>query len=257
MELFMIVFVLLALMLLIYMYREAFTDEVKMETLQFPNFPKEIGEFHIFFISDIHRREISDRILEQIKGKTDIVIIGGDLTEKGVPISRVTENLKKLKRIAPVFFVWGNNDYEIDQGHLREAFHSIGVNELLNAVYYINRNGKKIALIGLDDFSQELPALDLFMDQVEESSFKILICHNPDTMHMVPNIQNIAFVLSGHTHGGQIRIFGIGPYSKGGIRKVKETTLLISNGYGTTLVPLRLGAKAETHLISIKSGYFV
>ncbi|MCR2820260.1 metallophosphoesterase [Lederbergia panacisoli] len=253
MEYFAIIFVMLAVFLVYYMYVEAFSDVVKKEILQFPNFPIEFGEFHIFFISDIHRRTISETIIEQIKGRTDIVIIGGDLTEKGVPLTRVIDNLKKLNKIAPVFFVWGNNDFELDQDQLIYAFNQTGVKELKNTVYYIKRKDKKIALIGLDDFSQELPPLDLFMEQVEEDSFQILICHNPETLHMVPDIQNIKLVLSGHTHGGQIRIFGIGPYRKGGIRKVRETTLLNSNGYGTTMLPLRLGAKAETHLITIKS----
>ncbi|MBS4194523.1 metallophosphoesterase [Bacillus sp. FJAT-49870] len=240
-------------MLIIYMFREAFRDEVKIQLLKFSNFPKEIGEFNIFFISDIHRRRISDSIVEQIKGKADIIVIGGDLTEKGVPLERVANNLKKLIHIAPVFFVWGNNDYEVATHQLRDVFNLLGVNELLNKIYYINKNDKKMALIGLDDLTQELPPLDLLMDQVDEEAFKILICHNPETIHSVPNIDKISLVLSGHTHGGQIRIFGIGPYRKGGIRKVHGTILLTSNGYGTTLLPLRLGAQAETHLLMIKN----
>ncbi|MCJ8006698.1 metallophosphoesterase [Lederbergia wuyishanensis] len=253
MEIIIIAVAIFAVILILYMYRKAFRDDIKFETFHFSNFPKEIGSFRIFFISDIHKRDISAYILDQIKGKTDIVIIGGDLTEKGVSLSRVTNNLVKLKSIAPVFFVWGNNDYEMDPSLLRKAFHSKGINELLNSVYYIKENGKKIALIGLDDFSQELPELDLFMEKINEDSFNILICHNPETVHMVPEIQKISLILSGHTHGGQIRIFGMGPYKKGGIKKVEDTIHLISNGYGTTLVPLRLGANAETHLITIKS----
>ncbi|MBS4217284.1 metallophosphoesterase family protein [Bacillus sp. FJAT-49711] len=238
--------------MLMYMYREAFKDDVKSETFEFQSFPSGIGELHIFFISDIHRRTISNAILEKIKGKVDIIIIGGDLAEKGVPLSRVTENLQKLMRIAPVFFVWGNNDYEINPDQLSWTLKQSGVKELKNDVFYFRKKDKKIALIGLDDFTQELPPLDIFMEQVEADSFQILICHNPETLHMVPNTQNIKLVLTGHTHGGQIRIFGVGPYRKGGTRKVRGTTLLNSNGYGTTMLPLRLGAEAETHLITIK-----
>ena len=64
----------------------------------------------------------------------------------------------------------------------------------------------------------------------------------------------IRLVLSGHTHGGQIHILGYSPYEKGKIKKLENTTLLISNGYGTTSLPLRLGAPAECHLITIKNG---
>ena len=57
-------------------------------------------------------------------------------------------------------------------------------------------------------------------------------------------------MLSGHTHGGQIHLFGFRPYERGRLKRENDLTILISNGYGTTGVPLRLGAKAETHLIN-------
>ena len=63
----------------------------------------------------------------------------------------------------------------------------------------------------------------------------------------------LSLLLSGHTHGGQIHLFGFSPYEKGRLKKENDLTVLISNGYGTTGVPLRLGAKAETHLISIEN----
>ncbi|MFP3472451.1 hypothetical protein R0J90_20570, partial [Micrococcus sp. SIMBA_144] len=59
----------------------------------------------------------------------------------------------------------------------------------------------------------------------------------------------IDLMISGHTHGGQIRLFGWGLYKKGRLENLPETTLLVSNGYGTTAIPLRLGAPAETHLL--------
>ena len=68
----------------------------------------------MFFISDIHRRIVSESIIEEVSGKVDVVIIGGDLLEKGVPMERVKENIKKLKKLGPILFVWGNNDYEVD-----------------------------------------------------------------------------------------------------------------------------------------------
>ena len=102
-----------AIGLLIYMYKLAFEDRVVYHTLEFPSFSQSFGTIHLFFISDIHRRSISESIIEEVKGKVDVVIIGGDLLEKGVPIDRVKENILKLKTLGPVLFVWGNNDYEI------------------------------------------------------------------------------------------------------------------------------------------------
>ena len=64
---------------------------------------------------------ISDKLIEGARDKADLVIIGGDIRERGVPIERVEKNILKLKELGPLYFVWGNNDYEGD-------FHELGCN---------------------------------------------------------------------------------------------------------------------------------
>ena len=68
-------------MLIIYMYREAHADKIVSHQLKFMELPESFGKVTIFFISDIHKRVISESIIENAIGKADIVIIGGDLTE--------------------------------------------------------------------------------------------------------------------------------------------------------------------------------
>lgn len=238
-------------LLFIYMLLQAFENNLEFVSMTFPEFPKEVGKLSVFFISDIHRRKINSTMIEQVKGKVDIVIIAGDLTEKGVPLSRVQENVIILRKIAPVVFTWGNNDYEVNQEKFQELLKKSGVILLKNEIFYMNHNN--IALIGLDDVTtQEVPSLESLLEDIEPSSFQILISHNPSVMDMLPDNHRLSLVLSGHTHGGQIRILGFGRYKKGGIEEKKGCKLLISNGYGTTLIPLRLGAKPETHLITLK-----
>ncbi|MFC0297998.1 hypothetical protein [Geobacillus jurassicus] len=64
---------------------------------------------------------------------------------------------------------------------------------------------------------------------------------------------HISLLLSGHTHGGQIRLFSFGLYEKRGLKWRGRTALFTSNGYGTIGALLRLGAPAEAHLITIAS----
>ena len=59
------------------------------------------------------------RIIVQVQGKGRLVIIGGDLAESGVPLQRIKENILKLKKLGPIFFVWGNNDHEVDRSTIR------------------------------------------------------------------------------------------------------------------------------------------
>lgn len=238
--------------LLFYMYRQAFGDRVLKQELRFKDFPPSFGSVTIFFISDIHKRIISDSVIDEAKGKADLVIIGGDLAEKGVELAQVSANIDKLKTIAPVFFVWGNNDYEFNSHELDSLLFHSGVKMLDNtAVKFESRSGDTLFILGIDDLSLGKSRLDLAMQDAEPNGFHILVSHNPAIVNRLEPGHTISLVLSGHTHGGQIRILGFGPYELGGVKKKNGTTLLTSNGYGTTAVPLRLGARAETHLITL------
>jgi predicted MPP superfamily phosphohydrolase len=242
--------------LTIYMYRLANFEQVIEHTFEFENFPSN-ETIVIFFISDIHRRVISEEIIRKVKGKADFVLIGGDLAERKVPLNRVRDNLAKLKSVGPVYFVWGNNDYELDRHELDALFLQMNIHELLDtSVLFETNDGGKIRLLGIDFFDEEEQTgrLDLAMEEVEEDSFKILASHTPEIEKEIKKTDGIDLMLSGHTHGGQIRIFGMGKYKLGGISKKEDMTILTSNGYGTSLLPLRLVAKPETHLIRLKKG---
>ncbi|NNU84012.1 metallophosphoesterase [Geobacillus sp. BMUD] len=241
------------LLLLVYMWKEAHSSRIRHVTLPFPSFSGHWPPLTIFFISDIHRRIISARMLEKVKGKADLVVIGGDLAERGVPEARVRENVRRLQAVAPVYFVWGNNDDEVGYD-LRSLLLEEGVHVLKNEAKVWEHGGVPIALIGVGDVSRKEADIDRALAGVPPQSLRILACHNPAIIVRLRDEQRISLVLSGHTHGGQIRLFSLGLYEKGGLKWHGSTALLTSNGYGTTGVPLRLGAPAETHLITIVPG---
>jgi uncharacterized protein len=248
-----IILIIFGACLLGFMVREAFQDRVIHNELEFENFPAGFGSVTLFFISDIHRRKVSEKLLEQARGKADLVIVGGDLAEKGVPLSAVKENIEKLKTVGPVYFVWGNNDYELDYRELDALLLETGVKILDNtAVSFEAENGETLTLLGVDDVGKGRDRLDLALQDAGPSAFKILACHNPAIIGQIEKSHGIQLVLSGHTHGGQIHILGYSPYEKGKVKKMDAATLLVSNGYGTTALPLRLGAKAETHLVRLR-----
>lgn len=251
----LVIYVILISMvfLLLYMWMLANRNIVKEEVLLFKDFPQDLDKLTIFFISDIHRRKVSETLLNKVVGKADIVIIGGDLAEKGVSFERISENIDALKAIGPTYFVWGNNDYETDYHRLDSLLLQKGVKILDNtAVNFESRSGEKISLLGVDDMSEDRDRLDMALFDAGDSSFNILACHNPRIVKKIKKEHNIRFVLTGHTHGGQIRILNFGFYEKGKLSDNGSYKLLISNGYGTTGVPLRLGANPETHLITLK-----
>ena len=240
--------------LLLFMWKEAFKNKVIKQTLTFDRFPEGMGEINIFFISDIHRRIIHPEIFSQLTEKVDLVIIGGDLCEKGVSFDTIKQNISELRKLSPTYFVWGNNDYEVDHHRLDLLLLDEKVKILDNtAVQFESALGEKISLLGVDDLKCGRHRLDLaLLDAGEDVVFKILACHNPEIIDEINDEHQIDLVLSGHTHGGQIRLLDFGLYKKGGIEQKGSTTLLVSNGYGTTKFPLRLGAPPETHLITLK-----
>ena len=253
---FVFIFALIGCFLMVYMYRLANLNSLKEQTFFFSHFPSR-ETITIFFISDIHRRIINDEMIGKVKEKVDFVLIGGDLAEKRVPIERIKENLIKLKSLGPVYFIWGNNDYEIERHELDALFIELGIHELLDSSVRLETNdGGIIRLIGVDfyDEQEQTGRLDLAMEEVEPESFKILASHTPEIEKEIQKEYGIDLVLSGHTHGGQIRFLGIGKYPLGGIKQDDNMTILTSNGYGTSLVPLRLKAKPEAHLIRLKKG---
>ncbi|MGM0845991.1 MAG: metallophosphoesterase [Bacillota bacterium] len=240
-------------LLLLYMLKEAFINKVNKEELTFKDYPEKARPLNVFFLSDVHKRIIHDSIIQEVEDETDIVVIGGDLTEKGVSFERTEKNIAKLKRLGPVYFIWGNNDYEAGIESFRELLQRSGVIVLENSSELLDAGSDhKIALIGTEDLSLGRDNVENAFKKVPDNAFRILLAHNPDTIKKIENEHNVSLMLSGHTHGGQIRILGYGMYQKGGFHKVKETTVLVSNGYGTTALPLRLGAPPETHLITIK-----
>ncbi|WP_461200688.1 metallophosphoesterase [Anoxybacillus sp. TBDG-1] len=238
---------------MIYMWIEAHRHRVVFHSLSFSTFPESFSRFRLFFISDIHRRRISETFVDSLKGKVDLVIIGGDLTEKGVPFSRVKRNIELLKQLGPVYFVWGNNDYEVDYHELDALLLESGVKILDNtAVTFESEQGDCIALLGVDDMNKKRDRLDMALSDAEHTTFRILVSHDPRIIEKIMPQHEIDLVLSGHTHGGQIRLGPFGLYEKGCLQNVNGTMLLVSNGYGTTTLPLRFGARAETHLIELE-----
>ncbi|RXJ04614.1 metallophosphoesterase [Anaerobacillus alkaliphilus] len=235
------------------MWLEARKNKITYTELAFSSYPKNEPNMKLFFISDVHHRKISEKIISEIKGNVDLIVIGGDLAEKGVPLSKIEENLKALTAIAPTYFVWGNNDYEIDHLKLETMLKNEGVVQLVNSSKMISNVLSPIYLIGVDDYGHHFDNLEEALKNCN-GGFQILISHNPDIKKKIRENHQISLILSGHTHGGQIRLFGWGITEKAGFTKLKKDLyMLVSNGYGTTRLHLRMGAPAEAHVITLRS----
>ncbi|AIY05768.1 Ser/Thr protein phosphatase family protein [Planococcus sp. PAMC 21323] len=236
----------LALSLLLYMIRNAFSENVVKKTISLPA-KKPFEPFNLLFIADIHRRSIK---AEFTNLPVDVIVIGGDLVEKGVPLERVAKNVKNLRSLAPVYFVWGNNDREVDEQALRKIFDQYDVIILEDKSVSLFNNSQ-LKLVGIDHFAYKPDGLQNAFSNVEKQDTVIFISHTPFDFWKIKKPYSAHLLLAGHTHGGQIRVGPFGMFKKGAMKYKNDRIELITNGFGTTTLHLRLGAPAEYHLLTI------
>ena len=274
-----VIIIVLGLALLLYMIWEARSLQVNKEELRLPNWPKGFDGVKFLFITDIHRRTLPETIKNSIqKEKIDLILIGGDVTEKNVPMRRVRENIRFLSSLAPAYFVWGNHDYQVNYRELDILLREEKVQVLDNRSVSFESGDDCLWLIGVDDVSLKRDNLDLALLDIDKPGYQLLLCHNPDIMKKLEDKPLIRTILCGHTHGGQICLPFIGPvirlfkprftpYYSGkytlsgfGAREGKQEkldiptkTLFISRGVGTTRLPIRLLAPPEINLLTFRS----
>ncbi|WP_238600560.1 metallophosphoesterase [Metasolibacillus meyeri] len=234
-------------MCILHMWRQAFENNVRYHTLQLQGqTPQSV---RIFFISDVHLRRIDERMLQTI-GKVDAVIIGGDLCDRRTPFERVCSNIQQLQQLGQIYFVWGNNDHEVGEQRLRHLLTEMNVTILENDAQLL-AGKNRIWLSAIHDTSTKKYSFEQAFAKCQKDDITLFISHNPQIFYRVKNYFTPQLMMGGHLHGGQIRLWKLGLHPKGSYSVRSGIPTLISNGYGTTLLPLRLGAKPECHVIDV------
>ena len=234
---------------LLYMWKVANENNVLNHQL------KLVGEqekIRLFFISDTHLRRINKDMIKRIDGSFDAVIIGGDFADSRTPIERIHENLDLLTPLGPTYFVWGNNDREVGEDRLRGILEEHGVHILANDAVDLPGKKNRFWLSAIEDTSTMKYSFEAAFEKVDEDDFVVFISHNPGVFARVRAKYRADLMIGGHLHGGQIRIGRYGVHPNGSYREREGVMTLVSNGYGTTLLPLRLGAKPQCHIIDIE-----
>ncbi|WP_342561840.1 metallophosphoesterase [Paenibacillus sp. FSL R7-0345] len=246
--------------------RNIIAEEISLEAL-----PAEFDGFRILFITDIHRRRLPEALLAPLAGKIDAVFLGGDMTEKGNPLSRLADNMKLVSSLAPVYAVHGNHDYKAKTNLADNVIRASGARLLINENVFIEHNGQKLVLTGVDFPRQggkkgyaPLPAVPSRQTQL----CRIILVHDPLWLTSQDTVP-CDLILAGHTHGGQVVLpFGLQMHADPFYRRYnagkfsiprkdgsgEEARLLISRGFGTAHLPLRWRSPAEIHVLTLRRG---
>lgn len=193
--------------------------------------------------------------------KPDITIIPGDFINY-IDKENIEKELAPLSDIkCPVYAVTGNHDSGSRANLKNEIISALkkhGVFVMDNVYQNINIKGHSLTIIGLPDLWEETTNYNLLKGLKEEENV-IVITHNPDTVYdFPPKIANIDLLISGHTHGGQIRLPFIYksaiptsfPFDKG-LHTANNTKIFITSGIGMVGLPLRFLIPPKIDILNI------
>jgi predicted MPP superfamily phosphohydrolase len=224
-------------------------------------------------IADLHASEpymgperIAHVVSEVNALNADIIVLLGDYVTKGVAAPNYAEPFSRLRAPLGVHAVLGNHDWWAGIDDARRALAMARIPLLENAAVRLVKNGQSFWLLGLgDQLANPLESggyrgvddLPGTLAKLDDASPAILLAHEPDIFVQVP--ARVALTLSGHTHGGQLRVLGWSPIqiSRYGNRfayghVVEENRhLVVSGGLGTSFMPVRLGVPPEIVLIRL------
>ena len=250
-------------------------------------------DLSIAVIADLHASEpwMSVRRIESIVEQTnklnaDLIVLLGDYSAghrfvmERVHSDAWSKPLAQLKAPLGVHAILGNHDWWDDKGvqairrgppYGRPALERVGIPVYENDAVRLTKNGRPFWLAGLGDQLAFWPTrrhypgqrvgiddLTATLRKTKEGEPVILLAHEPDILPRVP--ERVALVLSGHTHGGQVRLFGWSPivpsrygnrFAYGHVRE--QCDLIVSGGLGCSIVPVRLGVPPEIVLVKVSS----
>lgn len=241
-------------------YREA-DFAINQIRLTLPNLPDEFIGYRLLQISDIHLGNWMN--LERLEGvitlvnrqQADLVCITGDFITHVMPgiETELSQGLSQLTAPDGVYAVLGNHDYWSDIALISRVLAESRIHLLRNEVVRIERSGSSLAVAGLDDVYNSKEDLERVASQLKTSAPAILLVHVPDYADIAAASGLFSLQLSGHSHGGQILIPGIGSpylpplgrkYSRG-LYRLNGMVHYTNSGVGTATLPLRWNCPPE------------
>ena len=220
-------------------------------------------------ISDLHLQKINYPIVQLIKKinelQPDLILITGDAIDKAQNINLLADFLKQIDINIKKVAILGNWEYwgKVNINALEKIYAENNCTLLINQTQKFSFQNKTISITGVDDLLGGKPDIESALKNYSKSDYHIILNHCPkysDTISQKINLNTtpVDFILSGHTHGGQINFFGFAPfvppgsanYVRGWYNNIAPR-MYVSKGIGTSIFPVRLGARAEIAIFNL------
>jgi len=270
-----IVFMALLIIVVSFPFLSPLFLQVNRVSLPSEDLPSGIGRMKIVFVSDVHYGFFfSDARVQTLVStindlKPDLVIFGGDMGDSPDAAVSFYQKLPSIHARYAALGVLGEADHgqtELETSMVTDAMRTAGIIPLVNEIMPVRIGTNVIYVAGLDDMLTGKPAVSNLASSVSVGDYVIFVSHNPS---MIPDSQRAAdasgrlgwydLALFGHTHGGQIAGFSwlldiagdVPDRYQHGLLEENRSTLLISNGVGTSVIPVRLFCPPEIHCIEV------
>jgi uncharacterized protein len=242
--------------------------EVSRVDVRIANLPAAFAGLRIAHLSDIHHGPYTSldyihrciEITNQLN--PDLVALTGDFTFAGSRyIEPCAEALRSLRPRVGVYASLGNHDYYAGAGLVARALREAGLHLLVDAKERLESRGDKLWVVGVDDLYYGETDLHPLLRDVPRGEPRIVLGHQPDWIEeFAARNQHADLMLSGHTHGGQIRIPLLGApqtpsaygqrYTMGLVRR-DAMQIYTTRGIGTVVVPSRFDCPPEIVLYTL------
>ena len=239
---------------------------VKRYTFGNENLPEQFNGYKVAFMSDIHypslfTREKLAKVVRKLRNESpDILMLGGDYVTADTFFVELFDSLSSVKPADGVYAVLGNHERRY-KGVVEPVMDAYGVMLLADTVVAVERDDAVIYLAGVyDSFVYDSLAVQP-AETVDEDNFVILLCHTPDYAERSSTTADL--VLAGHTHGGQVSLFGIYTpvkntvYGRRFLRGMNTTTsgatVITTNGAGTSRRKVRFCVPSEIVVVTLKN----
>jgi len=234
--------------------------EVTRATLAVSGLSDVLAGLRLGFITDFHRSEtVPHRLVERavqllVAEQPDLIILGGDYVTWGDRefVQPAADALAGLSAPAGVFAILGNHD---DDHDMPAALTARGFTVLRDARTQIRVRNTPLDLVGIRYWTRRVEDLSRLMRGASPNA--ILLAHTPTRLLEAASLA-IPLVISGHTHGGQIVLPGLGPVAArrfpviAGTGRRENTTIFVSRGVGTVYVPVRLNCPPEVAILTLE-----
>lgn len=247
---------------------EPYWLSVERITIPLPALKPAMAGVKIVQVSDIHLHpytqiELVQRAVEIVnKIKPDLIFLTGDyVLETAESIFELAPVLAGMNARFGIFAILGNHDLWTNAEVVRRGLDEAGIPLLVNQGLSLGIGKDEIFIAGLDDGWSGKPDLQAALSGWKQETPVILMMHEPDFVDSLARDERISLQLSGHTHGGQVRVPGVGAialpdYGRNydiGLHQVNQTMMYVNRGLGVIGPPVRFNCQPEISEITLVS----